>query len=324
MDLIYHCLLFGRTRKSIQKQLPLCFFGLKDYKLVFALICVAFVWGTTFLGIRIAVESIPGWYVAGFRQLLASLVIFFLLLYRRKLRWIGWRNTSYQIILSLLMLVVANGLVTLAEESINSSLASLLNATIPILVFVGSLVIGLEKFRIRALCGILLCLSGILFIFWNNIKELADPNYKNGIILMFCAVLGWASGILFSKKIAFKTNNISLNLFYQFAFSAIVQLAIAYFFYDDFSPENWTTKSVLAIIYLAIFGSIITFFAFHYALSKITPIQVSILSYINTIIAIFLGWLILDEPISLKFIVATILIISGVFITNYKPKKQRI
>jgi len=297
---------------------------LKDYKLIFAVICVALVWGTTFLGIRIAVASIPGWYVAGFRQLVASLVILFLLFYKRKIKWIGWKNLGYQIILSILMLVVANGLVTLAEESINSSLASLLNATIPILVFVGSVALGMEKFRFRALCGILLCLSGILFIFWNNIKELADPNYKNGIILMFCAVFGWASGILFSKKIAFKTTNISLNLFYQFAFSTVIQLAIAYFFYDDFSPENWTIRSILAILYLAIFGSVITFFAFHYALSKISPVQVAILSYINTIIAIFLGWLILDEQISFKFISATILIISGVFITNYKPKKQRL
>jgi len=297
---------------------------LKDYKLVFAVICVAFVWGTTFLGIRIAVESIPGWYVAGFRQLLASFILFFLLFYKRKLKWIGWENLGYQIILSMLMLVVANGFVTLAEESINSSLASLLNATIPILVFIGSLSVGIEKFRLPALFGILLCLSGILFIFWNNIKELANPNYKHGIILMFCAVLGWASGILFSKKIALKTNNISLNLFYQFVFSAIAQLTIAYFFYDDFSPENWTIRSVLAMIYLAVFGSVIAFFAFHYALSKISPVQISILSYINTIIAIFLGWLILDEKISLKFIIATILIISGVFITNYKPKKQQL
>lgn len=65
------------------------------------------------------------------------------------------------------------------------------------------------------------------------------------------------------------------------------------------------------------------FFAFHYALTKITPIQLSILAYINTIIAIFLGWLLLDEEISIKFIIAAFLIICGVFITNYKPKSER-
>jgi len=279
---------------------------------------VAIVWGTTFLGIRIAVESVPGWYVAGFRQLFASFILLFLLLYKRKLKWIGWENFGYQIILSTLMLIIANGLVTLAEENINSSLASLLNAIIPILVFVGSIAIGLEKFSFRALCGVLLCFSGILFIFWNSVKELSNPDYRQGIILMFCAVFGWALGILFSKKISLKTNNISLNLFYQFAFSGFVQLAIAYFWYDDFLPTNWTYTSILAIIYLAVFGSVIAFFSFHYALSKITPIQVSILSYINTIIAIFLGWLVLDEEISVKFIIAAILIISGVFLTNYK------
>jgi len=301
----------------------LFFFSLKDYKLFFSVVLVALLWGTTFLGIRIAVESIPGWYVAGFRQLLASVILFFLLLYKRKLKWIGWKNFGYQVILSSLMLVIANGFVTLAEENINSSLASLLNAIIPILVFIGSVAIGLEKFSFRALIGVLLCLSGILFIFWNNIKELANLDYRQGIVLMFCAVFGWTLGILFSKKIAIKTTNISLNLFYQFVFSAFAQLLIAYCLYDDFSPEKWTSTSLYAIIYLAVFGSIVAFFSFHYALSKISPIQISVLSYINTIIAIFLGWMVLDEEISLKFIVAAILIISGVFLTNYKPQKNK-
>lgn len=74
------------------------------------------------------------------------------------------------------------------------------------------------------------------------------------------------------------------------------------------------------MLYLAVFGSVAAFFAFHYALTKISPVQVSILAYINTIIAIFLGWLIMNESISFKFILATALIICGVFITNYKPE----
>lgn len=81
------------------------------------------------------------------------------------------------------------------------------------------------------------------------------------------------------------------------------------------------------MLYLAIFGSVAAFFAFHYALTKISPVQVSILAYINTIIAIFLGWLIMDENISVKFIMAAVFIICGVFIINYKPemfKKQKI
>lgn len=293
---------------------------MKDYKLTFAVLTVAIVWGTTFLGIRVAVESIPGWFVAGIRQFLAGLIMLVILLSRKELKWIGWKNLQYQIVFSVLMLIMANGLTTLAEESLTSSLASLITASAPILVFLGSVAIGLQKFSLRALIGIIMCFCGILFIFWDTLHELVNPDFKNGIILMFCAILGWASGTIFTKKMNIQSKNISLNLFYQFIFAGIVQILFALIFVDDYNVRNWTFKSIRALLYLSIFGSVITFFSFHYALTKISPIQVSILSYFNTIIAIILGWLILDEKISEKFIIAAFLIICGVFIINYKPE----
>ena len=78
----------------------------------------------------------------------------------------------------------------------------------------------------------------------------------------------------------------------------------------------------MAVVYLAIFGSVIAFFCYHYALKKVSATEVSILSYFNTIIALFLGWLILDEIITFDIVIATILIIAGVFITNYNRQKK--
>ncbi len=300
---------------------------LKDYKLLFAVLTVAIVWGTTFLAIRVAVETIPAWFVAGIRQILAALIMFLILVYKKQFRWIGWKSLKFQIIFSILMLVIANGMTTVAEETVSSSLASLINAASPILVFLGSVAIGLQKFSYRALTGVLLCFSGILFIFWDGLKDLANPDYKMGIIFLFCAIAGWASGTIFTKKLNIQTGNISLNLFYQFLFAGVVQIIFAFIFSDHYNFEDWTLKSISAMLYLAVFGSVAAFFAFHYALTKISPVQVSIMAYVNTIIAIFLGWLILDETISAKFIIATVLIILGVFIINYKPeifRKQRI
>lgn len=296
---------------------------LKDIRLVLAIVTVAIVWGTTFLGIRIAVETIPGWFVAGLRQFLAGVIMFFILVSRKELKWIGWKNLGYQATFAFLMLVMANGLTTVAEESLSSSLASLISASVPILVFLGSVVLGLQKFSFRALVGVLICFCGILFIFWDGLKDFANPDYKKGIILMFFAISGWASGIIFTKKLNIQSGNISLNLFYQFLFAGVLQIIFALIFSDDYNFGNWSLQSISATIYLAIFGSVITFFCFHYALTKITPVQVSILSYINTIIAILLGWLVLGEVISTKFIIAAILIIFGVFIINYKPRNQR-
>lgn len=294
---------------------------MKDYLFVFSVLAVAVIWGTTFLGIRISVETIPGWFVAGIRQLIAAILLFFVLIFKNELKWIGWKNLKIQIVFSLLMLVIANGMTTVAEEHITSSLASLISATSPIFVFLGSIFFGLQKFNYRSLFGILLGFSGVVFIFWDGINDLLNPDFRMGILFIFIAILGWALGSVFTKKLDYKTENIFLNLFYQFLFAGIFQLLIAFIFTKNYNVENWSLRSSLAVIYLAIFGSVMAYFAFHYALQKISPTQISILSYVNTIIAIFLGWLVLDEAISFKFIVAAVLIIAGVFITNYKPKK---
>ncbi|EJL70061.1 DMT family transporter [Chryseobacterium populi] len=300
---------------------------MKDSRLIFAVLTVAIVWGTTFLSIRVAVETIPAWFVAGIRQFLASIIMLFILLYRKEFKWIGWRNLKYQIIFSILMLVIANGMTTVAEETITSSLASLISATSPILVFLGSVAIGLQKFSIRASIGVLMCFCGILFIFWDGLKDFANTEYTTGIIFLFIAIAGWASGTIFTKKLNIQSGNITLNLFYQFAFAGILQIIFAFLFSENYNFGNWTFKSVSAMIYLAVFGSVAAFFAFHYALTRISPVQVSILAYVNTIISIFLSWLILGEVISVKFILAAVLIILGVFIINYNPemfKKSKI
>ncbi|MCY1662702.1 DMT family transporter [Chryseobacterium sp. SL1] len=300
---------------------------MKDFKLTLAILTVAVVWGTTFLSIRVAVETIPAWFVAGIRQFLAAVIMLFILLYRKQFQWIGWKNLGYQIIFSSLMLIMANGLTTVAEETLTSSLTSLISATSPIVVFLGSVAIGLQKFTVRAMLGLFMCFGGILFIFWDGINDLANPDYRFGILLLLFAIAGWASGTIFTKKMNIQSKNISLNLFYQFAFAGIIQIIFALLFSENYNFENWSVKSISAMLYLSLFGSVAAFFAYHYALTKVSPVQVSILAYINTIISIFLSWLILNEEISAKFIIAAILIILGVFVINYNRemfKKQRI
>ena len=291
----------------------------KDPRLVLAIVTVAVFWGTTFLGIRVAVETIPPWFVAGIRQFLAGAILFCLLIFSKKLKWIGWINFRNQIILSTLMLIVANGMTTVAEKHLTSSLASLISATSPLLVFLLSILFSMQKFTIRGLIGVLLGFSGILLIFKNGLQDLLVPEYRIGVISMFVAISGWALGTIFTKKINQSPQNISLNLFYQFSFAGVAQIIFGFIAADNLSFSSWSLTSIAATVYLAIFGSVIAFFAFHYALKKISPTQISILSYVNTIIAIFLGWLVLNEEISATFIAATALIIIGVFITNYKP-----
>ncbi len=293
-----------------------------DLKLVLALTGVALIWGTTYLGIRVAVESIPAWYVTAIRQTIASLIILIILIKQKELKWIGWSSFKRQILLSILMVVIANGMTTVAEKTIPSGLTSLINATSPLLVFLGCVFLGIQKASLKGFIGVFIGFLGIVFIFRDGISDLLDPGYRNGILSLIIAVSGWTIGTIYSKKHSAKPQYIFLNLFYQFVFSAIVQFGLALIFSGNANVNSWKTESIFAAVYLAIFGSVLGYFCYHYALKRVSASEVSILTYFNTVIAIFLGWLILNEHVDLDLIVATVLIIAGVFITNYKKKVQ--
>ena len=295
----------------------------KDVKLIVALFAIAIVWGTTYLGIRIAVHTIPAWFVAGLRQVVASSLLLGILLFRREFKWIGWKSLGRQVLVASLMIIVANGMTTVAEETIPSGLTSLLTALSPIVVFLGSLIFGLQKPSLRGFIGVIIGFSGVAFIFRDGIGDILDPNYKTGITYLAIAILGWASGTIYTKKYTHKSSNIFLDLFYQFAYAAVAQLIIAPIVSPNTNFDDWTLESLGAIVYLGVFGSVVGFFCYNYALKKVSATEVSILSYFNTIIAIFLGWLVLNETVTYDLLIATVLIILGVFITNYKKKEVK-
>lgn len=291
-----------------------------DIKLVFSLIIVGLVWGTTYLGIRVAVESIPPWFITSIRQGIAALIVLGILLYKKQLSWIGWNNLKFQLIPSLLMIVIANGFTTIAEQTLPSGLTSIMSALSPVIIFIGGIIFGIEKPRLKGLIGVLLGFLGVVFIFRNGLEDILDPNYKTGMLFLSIAIMSWSAGTVYSKKHTHKSNNIALNLFYQFSISTVIQFVLAFIFSSETDLNSWSLRSIVAVLYLAVFGSVLAFFCYHYALKRVTAVQVSILNYVNTIIAVFLGWLLLDEVITSDFIIATVLIILGVFIINYKKK----
>ena len=293
-----------------------------DFKLISSLVIVGIVWGTTYLGIRIAVETMQPWFITSIRQGIAALIVLVILLYKKQLSWIGWASFKIQFLLSVLMLVFANGFTTIAEQTVPSGLTSIMSALSPVVIFMGSILFRIQKPSWKGLLGVLLGFSGVLFIFRNGLSELLDPNYKIGILFLSTAILSWSTGVLYSKKHSRESNNITLNLFYQFTIASLIQLVLAFIFSPDVDIHLWSFRSIAAVIYLAVFGSVIAFFAYYYALQRVSAVRVSVLNYVNTIIAICLGWLLLDEVITLDFIIAAALIMSGVFIINYKRKED--
>lgn len=290
-------------------------------KLYLALFCVAFFWGTTFLGIRIGIETIPPFLLAGIRNLISGFIIFFYLLFQRKLEPINPRQFLRAFILSIMMIVLANGLTTYSEKYITSGLASLISTLSPFFVLILNLILGNEKLSIKTTLGILLGMFGIFLIYQNSLSDLLNPEYRQGVFAILIAVLMWAIGTIITKKGSENSLTMLMNVSVQMIIAGIILTAIQFILTPTISAENWSLRSVLAMVYLAFFGSVVGYVAYSYLITQMSSTKVSVLSYVNVVVALFLGWLILDEAITSRIIIAASLIIGGVFIVNYKKVK---
>ncbi len=287
-------------------------------KLYLALFCVAFFWGTTFLGIRIGVETIPPFLLAGIRNLIAGSIIFFYLVYQKQLERVNGRQFLRAFVLAILMIVLANGLTTYAEKFINSGLASLISTLSPFCVLVLNLILGHEKLSVKTVIGIVLGMFGIFLIYQSSLADLLIPEYRQGIFAMLFAILAWAIGTIMTKKGSNNSLTMLMNVCVQMLIAGVVLIAVQFYLSPEISVESWSARSVYAMIYLAIFGSVVGYVAFSYLISQLPSTKVTVLSYVNVVVALFLGWLVLDEVITSRIILSATLIISGVIIVNYK------
>ena len=290
-------------------------------KLYLALFCVAFFWGTTFLAIRIGVETIPPFILAGIRNLISGSIIFLFLVFQKKLEPVSLRQLGRAFLLAILMIVLANGLTTFSEKYITSGLASLISTLSPFFVLVLNLVLGNEKLSIKTTLGIALGMLGIFLIYQNSLTDLLNPNYRTGVFALLLAVLSWAVGTIITKKGSTNSLSMLMNVSLQMLIAGVVLTISQFYFTPEFSTANWSLNSILAMIYLAIFGSVVGYVAYSYLISQMPSTKVSVLSYVNLVVALFLGWLILDEIITVRILVAATLIICGVVIVNYKKVK---
>ncbi len=293
-------------------------------KLYIALFCVAFFWGTTFLGIRIAIETIPPFFVAGIRNLLSGTLILLYLFYRGKIEMMTKTQLFRALILAIMMIVLANGLTTFAEKYISSGLASLISTLSPFFVLVLNLSLGNEKLSLKTTLGIVLGMCGIFLIYQNSLSDLLNPEYRLGIFAILTAVLMWAIGTVITKKGLRNPANMLLSVSVQMIMAGFILLAIQYVQSPTINFETFSIRSSFAVLYLAVFGSVVGYVAYSYLISQLPSTKVSVLSYVNVVVALFLGWLVLDEVVTDKMIYATFIIISGVVIVNYKKPSKNI
>ncbi len=275
---------------------------------------VAIFWGTTFFAIRIGVETFPPFLMAGFRHSIGGILIctYF---YFKGYKLPPAKDLKVFAINGLLMLAFGNGLVTWAEQYVNSGLAALICSLTPIwIIAVNSISGRKEKINLAIVSGILLCLLGQFLIFKDNVKDFADPHYAIGIVSILIANVAWAIGTVYSKNHTTKTHPL---------FGAGLQMICGGLILDlvgtargEWSRLHPSCEAIWALAYLILFGSIIAYGAYMYVLKKLPATIVSTYAYVNTVVAVFLGWLWLKEPLNALVWTAVVLTIAGVYLVN--------
>lgn len=280
-----------------------------------AVVCV--LWGTTFLGIRIGVMDIPPFLFAAMRLSIAGLLLTLIMVLVMKVKLPSKNVILVQALGGFSLFTLGNGLIGVAEIYISSGITAIVCAMIPIWVTLINLGTSEdERPTLPVFLGLAIGLSGIVLMFGDNVGELSNSNYLWSIVLIFVANMGWSVGSVWIKRKNVGTNNNTfMNAGLQMLFGGLF-LFIGSVIFDDYSEIRWTSSALWALGYLIIFGSIIAFACFSYALKKLPVTIVSLYAYINPIVAVLLGTLILGEKFNLRIAVAMLVTVAGIYIVN--------
>ena len=162
--------------------------------------------------------------------------------------------------------------------------------------------------------GLIIGLSGIVLIFGDSISDLTNSAYAFGIMVIFFANIGWAAGSIWMKKKNDRSDPFT-NAALQMVFGGIFLLPLSLVF-DDFNKLQWSTNVVTSLVYLILIGSVATYACFSYAIKKLPVTIVTLYAYINPIVAIILGWLVLDEALNFRIGIAIGITLAGIYIVN--------
>jgi drug/metabolite transporter (DMT)-like permease len=281
----------------------------------FALGAICIIWGTTYLVLRIAVLHFPPLLFVTIRQIIAgSLLVAFMLL-TQKAVWPDRKNLLRQAIAGFFMISLGNGLVAWAEVFIPSGVAAILCSLMPVMVILINVSVDKEaKPTIPIIAGILIGLLGIVMMFQEHLAEFSNVEYQLGILVIFIAVISWAGGSVWLKKRG-NDGNAFLNAGLQMFFGGI-WLIPATLLFDDLNSIRWSLEAVYSFIYLVIVGSIIAYACYSYVLRKLPMAVVSLYAYVNPIVAVLLGWLVLSEKLNFKIGIAILVTVAGIYIVN--------
>ncbi len=293
--------------------------------IILAFAAVYVIWGSTYLGIRYAIETLPPFLMAGTRFMTAGAILFAW----AKLNGAGisspraqWRRAF---VIGGLLLLCGNGGVTWAEKYIPSSLAALLVATEPLWVVMLNWAFGGKRPNWKVLLGVFIGLVGVALLIGGT--GLSDRNGVSPLVLAGAGVvvlagLAWAAGSVYASRNPFKGPTAlgsGMQMLAGGGLLMLLSLVTGDFKQLNLAAASWV--SLAAFGYLLVFGSLVGFTAYSWLLRNVTPASAATYAYVNPAVAVLLGWLFANEPLTLRMLVAAAVIVcSVVLITTFSAE----
>jgi drug/metabolite transporter (DMT)-like permease len=288
-----------------------------------ALCITSLVWGTTWVASKIGVAEIPALQMAYIRQFFGgSCFVLFFMLYK-KLSFPNRRQFLWLVVMALLMFVIANGMSTWSLKFIPTGLSALIGALYPLCVVIIEMVFFKSRnMTVLTFIGLLLGISGIGIVFYENAFHQHPEGFFFGITLSVIAMLSWSVGTIIIAR-----NKLKMNPYYatgwQMLISSVILMVIAETTqptipFRDISMTVWGV-----IIYLVLAGSLLAFIAFIYSMKKLPAAVSSLYAYINPLVAMVTAAIVLHEKLTMNILWGAIVTLAGVFLVNYSIKRSR-
>ncbi len=291
-------------------------------KLLLAFAAVYFIWGSTYLFIRFAIETVPPFLVGGIRFILAGAVMYAWLRIRGAPRptRAEWRSAF---IIGPLMMTGGNGGIVWSEQFVASGVVALVVALVPLWMLLLSWLRGGSRPSLREWFGVGTGLVGVAMLVSTNGTPVQGGITPLAALVMICSTLSWSVGSLIARDAPLPASPLLAAAMEMLAGGAgmlLIALTRGEFAQLAVSAVSW--RSGLSIAYLACFGSIIAFSAYKWLLSRTTPAAVGTYAFVNPVVAVMLGWAFASEALTVHTMVAMIVIVGAVVTISLRPRHQ--
>jgi drug/metabolite transporter (DMT)-like permease len=287
-------------------------------QLALAFAAIYLVWGSTYLAIRYAVETIPPLVTAGIRHSIAGTIL---------LAWAwtrGFRPTRAHwmaaFVLGALFFLIGHGTLHWAEQYVGSGLAALLIATEPMFILLLAWAMGQQKISRWSALGLGLGVVGVAML--TGVELSVKGSSVLGLLAVLVGSLSWSAGVVISPRL--KLPNDALGRTALPTICGAVMLLAAAGLTGEIHATHWASislKSLLGLTYLIAFGSVIAFTAYTWLLQRCPPALVATHTYANPVVAVFLGWLLASEPLTMRVVLASVAILAAIVLIRKGENK---